>query len=253
LSALNIANQLIKRSCNDRNHFLDLEHLKEQINKSGRTPLARLRGLSSALKKWNQDRIANSSTLARSDLSQAEIDTLKQLVQIETSKLKNKEADVVAEQILFLMIGAIKLQSHNDANNMWEMVDKGINAFIQPPRSLSSSINLISISLLMITIVAISVNLALRKEIKSKVYSEEIYADDDRNATVNNLVGLYNEMKKGSCQLPQAAMLQEKERETFITFINDGVVNIESAEDLKNALAHVNCLYPQKLMDKPLN
>ena len=232
---------------------MDLEYLKNQIDKSGRTPEARLKGLSLALKKWNQGRIENSFNHKRSDLSEAEIDGLKQLVQIETSKLNNKEADLVAEQILFLLIGAIKLQSENDANNMWEMVDKGISTFIQPQRSLSSAINLISTTLLVIALLAISANLALRKEIKSKVYPEEIYADEGRNATVNNLVSLYNEMKKGSCQLPQAAMLQEKERKTFITFINDGVVNIESAEDLKNALAHVNCLYPQKLMDKPLN
>lgn len=232
---------------------MDLEYLKNQINKSGKTPEARLKGLSLALKKWNQERIENSLNSSRSDLSEAQIDGLKQLVQVETSKLSNKEADVVAEQILFLLIGAIKLQSENDSNTMWEMVDKGIATFIQPQRSLSSAVNLISITLLVIALVAISANLALRKEIKNKAYPKEMYADESKNATVNNLVNLYNEMKKGSCQLPQAAMLQEKERETFITFINDGVVNIDSAEDLKNALAHVNCLYPQKLMDKPLN
>jgi hypothetical protein len=232
---------------------LDLDYLKEQISKSGKTPQARLKGLSLALKKWNQGRIENSFNIERSDLSEAQIESLKQLVNTETSKLRNKEADVLAEQILFLLIGAIKLQSQNDSNKMWEMVDSGITAFIQPQKSFYSAINLISITLLVITLLAISANLAMRKEIKSKVYPEEIYADEGRNATVNNLVSLYNEMKKGSCQLPQAAMLQEKERESFITFINDGVVNIESAADLKNALAHVNCLYPQKLMDKPLN
>ena len=232
---------------------MDLDYIKDQMSKSGRAPQARLRGLSLALKQWNQSRIENAKNIASSDLSQSEIDNLKQLVQAETSKIRHKDADILTEQILFLLTGAIKLQSQNDSNKMWEMVDKGISAFIQPQRALGNYINLISITLLVVTFLAISANLALRKEIKSKVYPEEIYADEGRNATVNNLVGLYNEMKKGSCQLPQAAMLQEKERETFITFINDGVVNIESAEDLKNALAHVNCLYPQKLMDKPLN
>jgi hypothetical protein len=223
------------------------------MSKSGRAPQARLKALSLALKKWNQSRIENPKNISNSDLSQTEIDSLKKLVKTETSKIRHKDADILTEQILFLLIGAIKLQSENDSNSMWEMVDKGISTFIQPQRSLSSAINLISTTLLVIALIAISANLALRKEIKSKVYPEEIYADEYRNATVNNLVSLYNEMKKGSCQLPQAAMLQEKERKTFITFINDGVVNIESAEDLKNALAHVNCLYSQKLMDKPLN
>lgn len=232
---------------------MDLAHLKKQMGRSGRSPQARLKSLCSEIKKWNQDRIDHSINVARSDLSKAEIDILKQLIQEETSRLRDKEAIVITEQILFLLIGAIKLQSQNDSNHMWEMVDKGITTFIQPQRTLSSSINLISITLLAIALVTISTNLVLRKEIKSNANKYEVLADENRNSTVSNLVKLYNEMKIGNCQLPQAAMLQEKERETFITFINDGVVNIESAEDLKNALSHVNCLYPQKLMDKPLN
>ena len=70
--------------------------------------------------------------------------------------------------------------------------------------------------------------------------------------TVSSLIELYISMKKGDCQLPQAAMLQPQEREAFISFINEGKVDINSAESLKNALTYANCLYPQKLMNSPL-
>jgi hypothetical protein len=47
-------------------------------------------------------------------------------------------------------------------------------------------------------------------------------------------------------------MLQPQDREAFIAFINAGKVEIGTAANLNNALEYVHCLYPQKLMDKPL-
>jgi hypothetical protein len=70
--------------------------------------------------------------------------------------------------------------------------------------------------------------------------------------TVSNLVELYKSMKNGDCALPQAAMLQPQEREAFISFVNEGKVDINTAESLKSALTYTNCLYPQKLMNNPL-
>jgi len=43
-------------------------------------------------------------------------------------------------------------------------------------------------------------------------------------------------------------MLQPEEREAFISFINNGHVELDSAANLKKSLQYVNCLYPQKLM-----
>ena len=70
--------------------------------------------------------------------------------------------------------------------------------------------------------------------------------------TVSNLVELYKSMKNGDCLLPQAAMLQPQEREAFISFVNEGKVDINTAENLKSALKYTNCLYPQKLMNNPI-
>ena len=58
--------------------------------------------------------------------------------------------------------------------------------------------------------------------------------NESGSRTVSSLVNLYEAMKTGDCQLPQAAMLQPAEREAFISFVNEGKVDINTASYLKN-------------------
>ncbi|HEY0905990.1 MAG TPA: hypothetical protein VGE17_02200, partial [Methylophilus sp.] len=51
-----------------------------------------------------------------------------------------------------------------------------------------------------------------------------------------------------SCQLPQAAMLPEAQRQAYLQFVTEGKVYVEHVEDLRQALGYVSCLYPQELM-----
>ena len=77
-------------------------------------------------------------------------------------------------------------------------------------------------------------------------------ANESGSNTIASLVNLYEAMKNGDCQLPQAAMLHPTEREAFISFVNEGKVDINTASYLKSALNYTACLYPQKLMSQPL-
>ena len=71
--------------------------------------------------------------------------------------------------------------------------------------------------------------------------------------TVDNLIAVYKKMQSGECQLPQALVLQPKDREAFIAFVTEGKVNINTADSLKKSLEYADCKYPQKLMNNPLN
>ncbi len=70
---------------------------------------------------------------------------------------------------------------------------------------------------------------------------------------VGNLIAVYNQMQQGDCQLPQALVLQPKDREAFIAFVTEGKVTINTAESLKRSLEYADCNYAQKLMSNPLN
>ena len=233
--------------------MLKLEQLADQVSQYGHSPQARLRGLTVLLRNWNHQRILQQPIHSIEDLSSADVDTIKQLIHAETKKMNTADADTLCEHILFLVLGAIRMQANSDHEYIWSMVDAGITTFVKPEKPRFSSVNLMSISVIFLMLLLISINLMLRKESHEKFYPDEISQSEARRNTLNHLVALHDAMTKGICQLPQAAMLETKQRESYISFINNGQVNIDSAEDLKQALTFVNCLYPQKLMDNPLN
>lgn len=236
------------------NSFFDSNEFRSQLLTAGRSPIARLNGLSDILSKWNQQRITGMNS-TEADLSITDINILKDIIHTETSRLKLKNAEVVSDQILFMLIGAIKLQIQNKSAKPWALVNQSISNFTRPEKSK----HLPLITLFFITLIVVFGTVTNSNFSHKNIESSDVFNPENRSsinesssATVNNLVSMYNKMKEGNCQLPQAAMLQPQDREAFIAFINAGKVEIGTAANLNNALGYVHCLYPQKLMDKPL-
>lgn len=227
--------------------MLSFDDFSHRLNQFGPSPHARLRGLTQLLSDWNRQREA------RTDLTQQQVEVLQQLIHGETRKLKRDDADVLAEQILFLLIGALRRDPQQQSSQMWQMVNQGIDAFVQPQQNVMQNSNFIFLLAIVLMLGLATSHLVLHKTPEAKLYPDEISQSESRRATINSLVMLHEEMRKGFCQIPQAAMLENTQRESFIRFINQGQINIESADDLKKALSFVSCLYPQKLMDNPLN
>jgi hypothetical protein len=238
--------------------FLKSDSFHIQLQKTGNTPLARLTGLSAILSNWNNQRIGKIINGKEADLSIEDIQILKNLIEKETSRLKLDNAEIVSDQILFLVIGAIKLQVQNSSDEPWELVNKSITNFLTPdysPRKIQMSLYFLTF----IVIMGFSIVL-LKPNTKNAVIDGSVplnvtantSINQSGNETVSNLIELYKSMKNGDCLLPQAAMLQPQEREAFISFVNEGKVDINTAESLKSALSYTNCLYPQKLMNNPL-
>ena len=235
------------------NSFFTSNEFKSQLLAVGSSPIARLNGLSSILKEWNQQQI--SSSTSETGLSITDINILKDIIHNETSRLKLINAEVVSDQILFMLIGAIKFQIQHKSAKPWVLVNQSISHFTKQEKSKKLPLLTLFFITLIVVFSAVTNPHFSHKHIASPdVFSPEIRSPANAlsNTTVNNLVSLYHIMKEGNCQLPQAAMLQPQDREAFIAFINAGQVEIGTAANLNNALGYVHCLYPQKLMDKPL-
>jgi hypothetical protein len=238
--------------------FLKSDNFNKQLQKSGKSPSARLTGLSAILSSWNRQRIGNAINGKEADLSIDDIQILKSLIENETSRLKLHNAEIVSDQILFLVIGAIKLQIQNGSDKPWELVNQSIKNFLTPNNSIKK-LQVSFYSLTFIIFFGFAIILLKPKTVSSVIDDPSSFSESSGRTinqagseTVSSLIELYISMKKGDCQLPQAAMLQPQEREAFISFINEGKVDINSAKSLKNALTYANCLYPQKLMNSPL-
>jgi hypothetical protein len=238
--------------------FLKSDSFNIQLQKSGKSPIARLTGLSAILSNWNKQRVGKIINGKEADLSIEDIQILKNLIEKETSRIKLENAEIVSDQILFLVIGAIKLQVQNSSEKPWDLVNQSITNFLTPdysPRKIQMSLYFLTFIVIMgFTIVLLKPNTKSAVNDGSVPLNETVDTSINQpgSETVSNLVELYKSMKNGDCLLPQAAMLQPLEREAFISFVNEGKVDINTAENLKSALTYTNCLYPQKLMNNPL-
>lgn len=231
---------------------LDTEDFRSHFMRSGHTPTARLRNIGRTLSTWHRARAAKAES-DQAELSLADINSLRQLISSDVTRIKAANAEVLTDQILFMVIGAIRLQLQKNSEQPWALVNSSIADFLRPQRSYNPL--LVGLSALSVAMVfAISL---VKLQPASHPAPAELFVQDVSGAdviseagvnSVNNLVAIYRRMQQGECQLPQAAMLQPAEREAFISFVNNGHVDIGSADSLRKSLQYVNCLYPQKLM-----
>jgi hypothetical protein len=112
--------------------FLKSDSFNMQLQKAGKSPVARLTGLSGILSSWNKQRVGKDVIGKEANLSIEDIQILKDLIEAETSRLKLDISEIVADQILFLVIGAIKLQVQNCSEKPWELVNQSTKKFLSP-------------------------------------------------------------------------------------------------------------------------
>lgn len=235
--------------------FIKIISAKSKHSKTTGGSIINLIGLSAVISEWNATRIGRIKNSKDADLTMDNIQSLKKLIKGEVKKSEVKNIAVVSDQILFLFIGAIKLQIQNNSDKPWRLVNQSISNFLTPKQRPQTSF----LFMMMLTIIVIlgflfsSLNLR-QTQVGDQTNSlfDVATVNESGSRTVSSLVNLYEAMKTGDCQLPQAAMLQPAEREAFISFVNEGKVDINTASYLKNALHHTACLYPQKLMSQPL-
>lgn len=233
--------------------------LRQKVQVSGKTSRARLLGLSSQLSSWNtlrnsaQSSSAQNSKVQPKDLSIEDVHFLKEIIHAEIKKTAVKHPDVVSDQILFLVIGAIQIQSQNHSNDAWKLVDQSIQNFLKPEKDKRTL--LFGFTAIALTIICVSATMLLSPKLNSSandlVLGESpstVTTGTTDPVTISLLLLIYNKMKDGTCQLPQAAMLPPEQRQAFLSFINEGKVDVRNVANLKLALGYVNCLYPQELM-----
>ncbi len=212
---------------------------------------ASLLTLSSRLSHWNIERISRKNVNEQSvDLSIEDVNLLKEMIQAAINKASVKYPEVMSDQLLFLAIGAIQVQTQTGSDKAWHLVGQSIQNFLNTQKEKRSFlIGLVTttfvISLSVIAILNTQMHSVSNKLPNSPIASVEGATDP---VTISTLLLAYNKMKSGTCQLPQAAMLPPEQRQAFLMFVNKGAVEVQHVENLRLALGYVNCLYPQELM-----
>jgi len=226
-----------------------------------RSRVQRIRGANAAIVKlpktlsvWNNERIAKRSTSAgNAHLSLDEINTVRALIEDAISRSTIKNHAVFTDQLFFLTIGAIQVESQTHSSDAWKLLNKTIETHLKPQHDRQ----FLAIGMLVTVLVLgmSAIQLSHKKGNPSPAQSSGSFIEASVGTadpvTISMLQLAYNKMKSGTCQLPQAAMLPESQRQAFLAFVNQGTIDVNNVENLRQAFGYVSCLYPQELM-RPL-
>ncbi|MEZ0231516.1 MAG: hypothetical protein ACAH12_01645 [Methylophilaceae bacterium] len=230
--------------------------VKQKITLTGKSAFERLQSLTDWVQQESLQ--AGNSAGKQYKLNKENIALLRQAIlsEIIDSGVANTEA--ATDQILFLMIGAFTYKSAKEAEDTWGYVRLAIDKLLAPakvsPRFNKRWIAATSLPVFLLLMISLFV---WRSQTHSMIHmnaglEQDIPIDIAGPAALSGIYDIYLKMRDGTCQIPQAMMLPEEQREVFLSFINDGQIDIKDIDQLKIALAHVNCLYPQRLMYRPL-
>lgn len=216
---------------------------------------ARLISLSSHLSSWNIERVAKKRANGQShELSIEDVHALKTMIHTATEKTAIKCTEVFLDQMLFLVIGAIQIESQTGSDKAWTLVNQAVKDFVNTQKekrmiSIGLVVTALIVCLSAMTLMNVKVH-SRHQELQDTPFEVASVTDADP-VTISTLLLAYNKMKSGTCQLPQAAMLPPEQRQAYLLFVNKGTIEVQHVENLRLALGYVTCLYPQELMHPP--
>lgn len=195
---------------------------------------------------WNKQRVKLAG--ATSALSAQDISHIRLMIDQAQQTAKAELPPTLLDQWFFQAIGAIRVQSQTGVDTAWQLFDQSVHDQLGGQsfnRSLSLGL-LVTLCVLWMTMVN-----PMHQESHtewSPLEDTQFESGTADPVTLSLLNLAYQKMQNGSCQLPQAAMLPDAQRQAFIMFVTKGKVDVDQVEQLRQALGYVSCLYPQELM-----
>lgn len=208
-------------------------------------PVYRLAG---ELRRWNATRLAALQPLSLPGaLTLQDIASIKAIIQ--RAALPGLDS-VMQDQLFFLAVGAIHVQAQTGSTIAWRRFNQAIqmqlnSGGVSRAWSFGLLVGLCMLWLMVSHVQHTQLHKAATEQDDTMLLASGGTADP---VTISLLQLAYNKMRNGTCQLPQAAMLPQAQREAFLLFVTEGTVDVEHVESLRQALGYVNCLYPQELM-----
>ncbi len=210
--------------------------------------------LSNQLSQWNIERIARKSAHGQSQsLSIEDVHLLQEMINAAMNGAAVKCSKVFLDQMLFLVVGAVQVQSQTGSDQAWKFVNQSIQSYLHSQKEKKIFLIGLVTTAFVICLSAMTMTNSKMHPINDPVQNSpiELTAGTADPVTISTLLLAYNKMKSGTCQLPQAAMLPPEQRQAFLLFVNRGAIEVQHVENLRLALGYVNCLYPQELMHPP--
>lgn len=200
------------------------------------------------LMHWNRQR--NHGSPLPVALQAGDITAIRHILEAARQRSQAELPPALLDQWFFLAIGAIQVESQTGSTEAWHLFDQSVHSQLGE-RSFYQTLSFGLVASLCAVWMALTpmTHTTVRQDLSPLETAAAEHARGTADPVTLSLLNLaYQKMQSGSCQLPQAAMLPEAQRQAFIVFVTEGTVDVDQVEHLRQALGYVSCLYPQELM-----
>lgn len=230
----------------------NLQRRLDKINKSDKRTAANLRELASALAEAVAEP-ASEAGCAAAGLDAADITALRTLIGHQLNKGRYVDRAVLTDQILFILIGALKAHTREEADRTWSLTTRSIESLLQAAYRPLVPAYLQHACAGLLAVLGLwsgydwmqgpspAQALALAPApLEKPVFAQSPYIP-------THLHSFRRIMMQADCGYPQAAMLPIEQRGAFLDYLRSGQYSLAELRNLEAALSKVDCFYASSI------
>jgi hypothetical protein len=223
----------------------------DKINKSDKRTASSLRGLTAALAEAMSERPSESEGPG---LDAADIATLRTLIGDQLAKGRYADRTALTDQILFILIGALKAHARDDAVRTWDLTVRSMESLLQAAYRPLVPAYLQHAGAGLLTALCVWSGYHWLQDtppaqpplaMVPAPLAEPVYAQIPYVPT--HLHSFRRIMMQATCGYPQAAMLPIEQRGAFLDYLRNGQYSLAELRNLEAALSKVECFYASSI------
>lgn len=237
----------------------NLQRRLDKINKSAKRTAPGLYALLEALAEWKAG-LSCSAASTTTAIQPQDIDALRSLIRQQLDKGRYANRTALADQILFIIIGALKT---NDAEinqvDAWALTGDSVDSLLEAAHQplVPGYIRHAYLGLIGIFFIWGGYGmLGYASHVPDAATSEMALTPQafaQRPYVPTHVYAFREVMQQATCGYPQAAMLPIEQRVAYLDFIRRGEFALAELKNLEKALASVDCFYASTINYSSMN
>ena len=225
----------------------------DKINKSDKRTALSLRQLAEALAGAMDTDPAHNVNCLAVGLDAADIATLRTHIELQLRKGRYTDAAALTDQILFIMIGALKAHTREDATRTWDLTARSIESLLQAAQRPLVPAYLQHVCAGLLAVLCLWGGYGMLHDARNidelaiapVKLDKPVFAQSPYIPT--HLHSFHRIMMQASCDYPQAAMLPIEQRGAFLVYLRNGQYSLAELRNLESALSKVDCFYASSI------
>ena len=225
----------------------------DKINKSDKRTALSLRQLAEALAGAMDTDPAHNVNCLAVGLDAADIATLRTHIELQLRKGRYTDAAALTDQILFIMIGALKAHTREDATRTWDLTARSLESLLQAAQRPLVPAYLQHVCAGLLAVLCLWGGYGMLHDARNidelaiapVKLDKPVFAQSPYIPT--HLHSFHRIMMQASCDYPQAAMLPIEQRGAFLDYLRNGQYSLAELRNLESALSKVDCFYASSI------